>query len=303
MFTHSFPDYLYTADGKRIFYCTNFNETRPTSGPLLVFNYGLVCSNHHWAKQLPYFDQLNYSILVHDYRGHFNSSKEENFESCTFETFAKDLQAILAKVRQKTAFDNIIMIGHSMGVNVTLEYAKMFPQELKAMILISGTIFPPHDVMFDTHIMDVLMPYVELTKKKSPKIFDSIWNIVPFLPLTQVLIRHGGFNPKKVSMEFIQIYLQKIRQLGPGLFFKLFEEMGKHNILSYLHDIQTPALVMGGDKDKVIPYYIQDIINKRLKNSELYIVKDGSHVPQVDFPETVNERMLIFINKMMNGAS
>jgi len=301
MFSHTVPDYLYTNDGKRIFYCTNFSKVTDHHEPLLVFNYGLVCSNHHWAKQLPYFDKKKFKILIHDYRGHFNSSKEETLEQCNFTTFANDLHKIIEKIKSIYPINNIIMFGHSMGVNVTLEYAKLFPQELIAMVLISGTVFPPHDVMFNTNIMDFLMPYLEFLKKKSPKFFKSIWDLAPYIPITQRLIRRGGFNPNKVSMEFIQIYLHKIKQLGPDLFFKLFDEMGKHNAISYLHELNVPSLIIGGDQDKIIPNYIQNIIHKRLKGSEIYIVKDGSHVPQVDFPETINERILLFLNKIVKN--
>jgi hypothetical protein len=30
----------------------------------------------------------------------------------------------------------------------------------------------------------------------------------------------------------------------------------------------------------------------------LYIVKDGSHVPQADFPKLVNQRLLRFLHKI-----
>ena len=34
-----------------------------------------------------------------------------------------------------------------------------------------------------------------------------------------------------------------------------------------------------------------------LKNAEFYLVKEGSHVPQVDFPDSINQRALSFIEK------
>ena len=55
---------------------------------------------------------------------------------------------------------------------------------------------------------------------------------------------------------------------------------------------------MGGDKDSVIPYYLQETLESELPNSELYMIKDGSHVPQVDFPESTNERILVFVQDL-----
>ena len=58
--------------------------------------------------------------------------------------------------------------------------------------------------------------------------------------------------------------------------------------------------VIGGDKDKVIPNYLQEILQTRLRNSKLYIVKNGSHVPQVDFPKNINERINLFIQSLIS---
>ena len=68
--------------------------------------------------------------------------------------------------------------------------------------------------------------------------------------------------------------------------------------MAYLENITLPTLIIGGEKDKIIPNHFQEILRKKLVNSEFYLVKDGSHVPQVDFPEFINKRMKAFINKL-----
>ena len=72
-------------------------------------------------------------------------------------------------------------------------------------------------------------------------------------------------------------------------------EMQKHDILAHLPQIKIPTLVIGGDNDKVIPNYLQKLLHNNLPNAELYIVHQGSHVPQVDFPQFINERLLYFL--------
>src|SRR3989338_5485129 len=147
---NSYPNYYFTHDNKRIFYITNFEPTEENSTrPLLVLNYGLLCNFDHWSKQVPYFDDLGFNLLLHDYRGHFSSSGAEDISSITFNNMVKDLSGILTHLNSK----NIVMIGHSMGVNITIEYARLYPDYLKGLILISGTVFTPHEVMFDTNII------------------------------------------------------------------------------------------------------------------------------------------------------
>lgn len=74
--------------------------------------------------------------------------------------------------------------------------------------------------------------------------------------------------------------------------------MQVHNIINSLEFIQTQTLIIGGDKDNIIPNFLQFILDKFLVNSEIYIVKGGSHVPQADFPEIVNERIEYFLKKL-----
>ena len=69
--------------------------------------------------------------------------------------------------------------------------------------------------------------------------------------------------------------------------------MRDHDIIAHLGAIKAPTLIMGGDEDKVIPYAMQKIIHAKIAKSEIYMVKDGGHVPQVDFHHSVNERVAL----------
>ena len=287
-----YANYYHTQDGEKLYYCTNFSDVSKIRQPVLVFNYGLICNNGHWSKQIPYFDQIKYPILIHNYRGHFNSTGSQHIEKCTFKQFSLDLKEILDEL----AIKSTIMLGHSMGVNVTLEFAKSFPEMVEKMILISGTVFSPKDIMFDTNLTDLLIPYAKLFKDKFPNIFQKFWAHGGKNTLIQKMIMNGGFNKSQVPMEFVEIYLNRIGQLDPELFFQLLDEMGSHDIITHLENILQPALLISGDSDKVIPNYLQFAIKDRLKNSEIYIIKNGSHVPQVDFPDIINERISHFIN-------
>ena len=296
MMKESRPNYFKTQDGEQIFYTTNFDWKQ--DGPhddVLIFNYGLVCSNHHWSKQLGYFDEKGYKILIHDYRGHYLSSGVEKLEDITFANISGDLKQLCDSLNIKTS----ILLGHSMGVNVCLEFAKRYPEMVKQMILISGTVVPVFNIMFNTNLTDQLNPVAVKMLKRFPKIFANFWKYGGWNPLMRKAIHIGGFNVKTVSEEFIEIYLNRLGQLGPELFFHLIEQMHKHDILSYLQKIKTPTLIIGGDQDKVIPNYLQKLLLREMPKAKLYLVRNGSHVPQVDFPEFINERIDLYLEKCL----
>lgn len=295
-FKESFSDYYTSKDGEKISFQTNFdfNKKKLSSKELLiVFNYGLVCSNAHWGPQLEFFDQLGYNILIHDYRGHYTSSGIENIENITFLTMAQDTLELILNLGTPLC----LMLGHSMGVNVTLEFARQFPQHLIGQILISGSVLPPQDVMFDSNLFDLLLPYLLLIEKSFPSFFLSAWKNSYRNILVQKIIHQGGFNTKTVPIDFVELYLKRIGELPPKLFIQLITQMQKHDIINDLDKITTPTLIIGGDSDKVIPNYSQNIIHQHIKKSEIYILKDGSHVPQIDFPQFINNRIEIFLKK------
>ncbi|MCB9060354.1 MAG: alpha/beta hydrolase [Halobacteriovoraceae bacterium] len=294
MIENGHPNYFFTQDSTRIFYNTNFDVGKiNTEERILVFNYGLLCSNHHWIYQIPYFEQRGFKILLHDYRGHFNSSGIHNLDKINFDHIVEDLEQLLKHIGAK----NVILFGHSMGVNVSLEYAKRFPQFVDGLVLISGTVFPPHDIMFDSNIIDLVAPYVEKFIETYPSLVSKFWSSGYKNPIIQHFIKQGGFNSKQVSIEYVQTYLKKMGELDHRLFIKLINQMRDHDIINHLEEISVPTLIVGGDKDKVIPNYLQNILHKYIIDSELYIVNGGSHVPQADFPDSINDRIYHFLKK------
>lgn len=292
MFKYNDANFFKTDDNEQIFYLKNFSSF-DQSKKTLVLNYGLVCSNHHWKYQVDYFDSRGYQIVLHDYRGHFQSSGNHDVKKITFPQMAKDIKDLCQFLGIKKCY----MLGHSMGVNVTLQIAKEYPDLLNGMVLISGTFMPVNDVMFDTNLMEFVTPFLAAGLEKYPEVIKKIWSASGLNPLVRHIIHTTGFNKDKVSKEFIEIYLNRVGQLGPEVFFQLFSEMAKQNITTGLERMNIPALVIGGHKDNVIPNHLQRTLASLLPQSETYFLMGGSHVPQADFPELINERINLFLSK------
>ncbi len=298
MFQNTCSDFFQTSSGIKLFYQTNFKPGKmPTHLPLIVFHYGLVCNFTHYEKQLPYFDELGFPILIYNYRAHYNSTG--SIESCNFEQLAKDAKELIDHFTSQKVF----MIGHSMGVNVSLEFAKVFPKKLLGMILIAGTVVSPLNVMFNTTLMAKIIPSLKSFNRDYPDLFKKFWTNTHSNPIMKKIVHMGGFNTEFVPEEFVSYYLKRIGELPPELFYHLLELMHHHDIKKYLSKLQTPTLLMAGDKDKVIPYPLQIELKNSIPKCQFYIIKDGSHVPQLDFPESINERINLFLQTNLLAAT
>lgn len=294
MFPKTHADYLQTEKDVRIFYNSNFVPGKKKGNlPLIVFNYGLVCNFTHYKKQLPYFDKEGYPVIIHNYRAHFNSTG--SVESYNFKNCASDIKKLI----DHTGYKKVLMVGHSMGVNVTLEFARLYPEYLLGMVLMSGSVFSPKNIMFNNGIMGKIIPYIEAFAHDYPDLYNRFWKNSYLNPLMKRIVHFGGFNTEIVSQDFVEHYMKRIGELPPELFYHLLQQMHEHDVGKDLKKIKTKTLVVGGDKDLVIPFPFQLDLKNRLPNADLYIIKDGSHVPQLDFPETLNERLSLFFKKQI----
>ncbi|HXH31650.1 MAG TPA: alpha/beta hydrolase [Bacteriovoracaceae bacterium] len=292
MFKTSTANFFKTSDNEQLFFVKNFTTIDPNK-PVLVFNYGLVCSSLHWQAQTEYFDELGFQILTHDYRGHFQSTGAQDIKKLTFQQMAQDISDLCGYVGIERAW----MLGHSMGVNICLQLAKDFPLLVKGMILISGTFMPVKDVMFDSNLMEFIAPVAQAGLEKYPEVFNKIWSTGGQNPLIRQIVHFTGFNRHKVSKEFIEVYLNRVGQLGAEVFFQLFNEMTRQNITGSLENMKVPALIIGGHHDNVIPNHLQRTLASLLPMSETYFLVEGSHVPQADYPELINERIELFVTQ------
>lgn len=290
MFEGFIKSHITSKNEKKIIYFKNFNSL-DKSKKTLIFNYGLVCSHEHYRYQIDFF-KSNFNIVAHDYRGHYESESEADLSDVTFSNICEDTVSILTQEN----IQSCILIGHSMGVNISLEIANLCPNMIESMVLISGTAQPVFGTMFNSNIVEHISPILKIIFKKFPNAVDNFWKHTKHNPLIKRIVHKGGFNMETVSDEFIDIYLTKINELGPQLFIRLLEQMNNHETLNKLSKIKTKTLIIGGDHDKVIPNYNQRLLHEKITNSELFIIKNGSHVPQVDFPNFVNRRVELFIS-------
>ena len=264
-----------------------------TQETTIVFLYGLVCNNRHWEFQLDFFLSNGFKILLHNYRYHYGSIAKENSlkENLTFTHIAEDVEELLNHLK----IDKVFYIGHSMGVNVSLELVKRGNNQILGQILISGNPIDPKDTMFNTNKSHEVIPILKKFLETKPFIFNKFWKHAHRISLVRKVVLHGGFHPEMITDEFVEYYLKKIGELGPEVFFQLLDQMGKQSIITFLPNVNVPTLIMGGDKDTIAPISSQLVFINLIPKSEFYLIKDGSHVPQADFPDSVNQKILNFI--------
>ncbi len=278
--------YFKSFDGTKIFYSIE------GKGKPLIFCYGLVCSSLHWTYQIDHFHE-NYRSIWFDYRGHHNSEVPHDLKSLTVENIARDLGIMMDELGIKDA----VLLGHSMGVNVVLEFFRQQPHRVAGMVLANGTAKRPLETMFESNVFQSVFKLARKTYEALPGIMTTAWKMQAN-PLVKSMISMGGFNPHLTPKEDIDLYVSQIAEMDPRILLYLIENYDTLDETPWLHSVTIPTLVIAGEHDKVIPIPEQELIHQLIPNSEFELIWHGSHCPQMDLPELVNHKIENFLKKM-----
>ena len=98
----------------------------------VVLVHGWTCDETSWREQVPVVSK-SYRVITLDLPGHGKSGMPKTF---TMEVFARAIEA----VRVEAGVDKIFLVGHSMGVPVIRQYARLYPQRVEALVLVDGVV-------------------------------------------------------------------------------------------------------------------------------------------------------------------
>ncbi len=279
--------YFKSFDGTKLFYSIE------GKGKPLVFCYGLVCSSLHWTYQIEHFQRTHQAVWF-DYRGHQNSDTPENLESLTLENIGRDLGVLLDELGIKDA----VLLGHSMGVNVVLEFYRQQPERVAGMVLANGTATRPLETLFNVNAFDTGFKLLNKLYARSPQLVNLFWKLQKNNPIVRNLIGLVGFNPHLTPAEDVELYINQVADLDPRILIHLIQSYDSFDATSWLHTIQAPTLIIAGEKDYAIPLSQQELMHQLIPNSRLEVIQHGSHCPQMDLPDLTNHKIEAFLEEI-----
>jgi pimeloyl-ACP methyl ester carboxylesterase len=272
-------------DGERIFY-----SVKGEGLPMVCCN-GVGVSRFFWKYITEYFTKWGASVITWDYRGHGKSPIPKDLSNFSMETNAKDIKAILDELEIEKA----ILIGHSMGVQVILEFWHLFPERTLGLIPILGTYEHPANTFFDWKGSLYVFKAAKYLVERNPEIPTRVWRWIMSKKFSYHFARLFIIHPTLCSYEDMKPYFEHLVSLDLRVFFKMADAMQRHSARSYLRKINCPVLIIAGEKDVFTPLWLSLKMHKLIPNSEILILKQGSHAGLVEQPDLINYRIEKFI--------
>lgn len=259
--------------------------------PAIVCVNGIGCTTYFWHYLAKYFSQWT-EVVTWDYRGHGRNGKVMDENRIGMEDNADDLEAVLADADIKRA----VLIGHSMGSQVSLEYFRRHPARVAGLVPLLGTYGDPISSFFDSSIPARAFPYMYLVATSFPAPIQALMRLSAKSSLTLPMASMTGMvNGTMIKKNDLLPYLDHLSKVDVRFFMKMTRRMGAHTTEDLLPHIDVPVLIIGGEKDIYTPVRCSEKMYHMIPDSEMIMLPGGSHAAIVEQPELINLRLEKFI--------
>jgi pimeloyl-ACP methyl ester carboxylesterase len=254
---------------------TSLNQT-------IVFLHGFGGSTFSWRGNVPFFVSMGYRVVAIDMKG-FGLSTKDLSSDYSHPTQAK----IVGKVLDKLNIDRVVMVGHSMGTSVMLNFAHLYPQRILAMVSVDGAVninkmssFPAALLNFgpiQRTFRDFIGNY--LTKQR----FGSI-------------LKSAYYNKEIVTDEVLDgYYYRAISNDWTSSLIAMTRDMYKNTIGFPIESAKVPILVFWGENDTWVKRSDIEKWETKIPNASFQIIPGVGHLFMEEKPEIFNESVLKFI--------
>ena len=263
---------------------TTANYINHGTGTPVILIHGLAASLHDWNDLIPDLSANGYASYALDLLGHGDSPKLDSRAyqmDWIFEHFSSWMKSLHLT-------EPAILIGHSMGGYVALEYARRVSAWTKGLILVdpfySRSQLPP--LLRKTYGHSSLS---SLVVGRTPE-----WLFRFFVDLSSVATGHsiGGMHslPEKIRAQTALDF----KRTAPGVYHI---PNGIADMTQYLHQINTPTLVVWGEKDQTLDVSSFPRLVNGLPKARGELLRAG-HVPHQSHATAFNQLVMEFLKEL-----
>lgn len=242
----------------------------------LIILHGWQSSKEKWQDVKSELEREGIKVVVPDIPGF--KPETELKRSWTLDDYLEWLKNFfLEKESVYPEFTGgFFLLGHSFGGRLGIKFAERYPQKLKGLILVSAA---------------------GIKRKPSwlSKILLKGGNIVKILKIEKIPFLNKLWQ---LFRKFFYHYiLRKTDYLqATGFLKETMRNILDENLTPLLDKISVSTLIIWGEKDRITPLKDAYLMKEKIENSQLKILKNISHVPHLENPQILAQKIKEFIN-------
>ena len=235
------------------------------NAPPVILIHGAGSSHLSWPAEIRRIK--GFRVLSLDLPGHGSStgSAEQNIN---------EYAQMLSQFMETSGIYKALLVGHSMGGAIALQKTLNQPKNTIGMVLISSGAYLGHQ----NEILEYLA---------NPATYNKALK----------LIQEKTFNAL-TDQDLILKSIQILKKTRPGVLYCDWLACSKFDLRSEIKKIKTPACILTGSADQMVPPSFSYFLQSNLKKSELQILRNQGHLPQLEVPQLVRDKLLHFVNSL-----
>jgi 3-oxoadipate enol-lactonase len=260
-----------TINGYELAYSLQGEEDRP----VVVLSHALATSMGIWAYQLPLLTR-RFRVLRYDLRGHGRSAAPGS--SWTLEELASDVAALLDHLGiMRAAF-----VGLSIGGMIGQVFALKYPDRLSGLVLCStGSRTGPEA---KTTIEDRIFKVQAAGLKSQLEATLARW-------FTAKFIANAPATMAWISDLILATSVDGYAGCGHAI--------QRLDVTDALSEVRVKTLIVPGEFDLGFPEQVSRVIQEKIVNSDLVLLKGGAHLGNVEQAHLFNEILLNFLARIL----
>ncbi|MFC0523912.1 alpha/beta fold hydrolase [Pontibacillus salicampi] len=279
---HKEQQWLYH-DGINVSY--QYYSSSPTPKPAIVFVHGLFSSKFCYRFMIPELLE-HFDIFTFDYPPFGDTDKVSTYHY-TYRNFAR----IIIELMDDHDIPKASIAGHSMGGQVALLCAHLFPERVDKLILFAPSTY----------------------KKKASRVMHMV-SMLPFFPffIKKYLYKKGAYqallqcvyDPQTINKEMLQEYMRPF--LKKDMFHclsKLIRDREGDLPSQHLRDISTECLVFWGKEDRVLPVSLGYKLVQDMPTATLETFEQIGHLLPEEVPAILTDRIKQFCTEHRQATS
>lgn len=246
----------------------------------IIFLHGIALTATIWQDYYRYFSK-NYRVYSLDFLGHGCSTKKRDL---SMDDLIKQVKIFI----EEKNIDKPIIVGHSLGGLIAAVYTAMHPEKVDRLISISS-------VDYDSFINDIFNKIVALNLQF---IDDSYLNCFT-IPFIAGLLEEKVFNKPPSCRDYIQVNFAMYHYRIKGMMKSMLSLMKNYKIKNFsssqYKNINCPALIIHGNRDRLISCENAKHLRDNIPKAEVSIINEGSHMVILENREEVIKLLEEFI--------
>ena len=269
--------------GVEIYYevCAVFRHSADTACQqnVLFFLHGLGGDLDAWQFVRDPLLASGFSTIAMDLRGNGYSGHPTARSAYKMELLIADVLMILEAEQLK----KVVMVGHSGGAVLALQFALQNPQKLAGLVLLAGSYGPPHYLRSPVlrHMSNTLIAIGAWLSPKAIAIWHSTYPVGKF---------HKEYELWGLART---IYHNSLRS-----YLLTLQQLASVNLKDEIRKLRIPTLIVAGEKDGIYPTALSQYMHEHIAGSTLAVVKNANHVLILNNPREVVDLIIPFAKEL-----